>query len=398
MASKWCSFPFKGVLTENDGTFTTCCHGKTAIDYKTGKPMTRETHSIKEVFDSEYFERIRQNLLNGVEDPNCDYCWELERQGVESFRQISNTLLQHEEHGDTDPRIEILDLSLGNQCNLKCRTCIPEDSSLWVKEAYDTDYVGELTLKDYQKKIIFLEPEDSKFVKDIKDSLKDVRLIKFFGGEPFMMKRTWDIISEAVTIGRDKIIELYFNTNGTFWDKDRIALFENFEKVNIALSIDGVGSRFEYMRHPAKWTVVEDNIKKISAWSKLKPNRELFLTHTVSAYNIWYVHDAVELARTYGLKLYINPCLLESDSFAVRYIPLDVKAVVDKHLVSFDYTQDELAEIKKLVDYTPEGSDWKEWIAECAKRDKYRNESFKHTFPEYYQILKDLGKLDDTSI
>ncbi len=34
----------------------------------------------------------------------------------------------------------------------------------------------------------------------------------------------------------------------------------------------------------------------------------------------------------------------------------------------------ELAEIKKLVDYTPEGSDWEQWLAECAKRDKYRNE------------------------
>jgi hypothetical protein len=213
-----------------------------------------------------------------------------------------------------------------------------------------------------------------------------------------MMKRTWDIIREAVSIGRDKYIELYFNTNGTFWEENRIALFENFEKVNIALSIDGVGDRFEYMRHPAKWNVVEENIKKISAWSKQRPNRELFLTHTVSAYNIWYVHEAVQLARTYGLKLYINPCLLESDSFAVRYIPLDVKAVVDKHLMSFDYTDDELAEIKKLVDYTPEGSDWEQWLAECAKRDKYRNESFKDTFPEYYQILVKMEKIHDTSI
>jgi len=275
---------------------------------------------------------------------------------------------------------------------------VPEDSSLWVNEYHDTDYTGELTLKDYQKKIIFLETEESKFVKDIKHSLNDVRLIKFFGGEPFMMKRTWDIIREAVSIGRDKYIELYFNTNGTFWEENRIALFENFEKVNIALSIDGVGDRFEYMRHPAKWNVVEENIKKISAWSKQQPNRELFLTHTVSAYNIWYVHEAVRLARTHGLKLYINPCLLESDSFAVRYIPLDVKAVINKHLMSFDYTDNELAEIKKLVDYTPEGSDWEQWLAECAKRDKYRNESFKDTFPEYYQILVKMEKINDTSI
>lgn len=393
MTSKWCSFPFKGVLTENDGTFTTCCHGKTAIDFKTGLPMTRQTHSIEQVFNSEYFESIRQNLLKGIEDPNCDYCWNLEQQGVESFRQTTNKLLQHEERGDTEPKIEILDLSLGNQCNLKCRTCVPEDSSLWVKESYDTDYTGELTLRDYQKKIIFLEPEDSAFINGIKESLKHVRLIKFFGGEPFMMKRTWDIIQEAVSLGRDKHIELYFNTNGTFWEEKNIRLFENFEKVNIALSIDGVGERFEYMRHPAKWSDVEQNIQKIVAWRGNNASRELFLTHTVSAYNIWYVHEVVELARKYNLSLYINPCLLEDDTFAVRYIPIEVKSIIDQHLLSFNYTEQELREVSKITDYEPEGSDWKDWLREVNKRDSYRKESFQKTFPEYYNLLKSKGHI-----
>jgi len=89
MANKWCALPFKGVLTENDGTFTTCCHGKPAIDLKTGLPMTRETHSIQDVFDSKWFQNIRHNLSAGIEDSNCEYCWHLEEQGVESFRQTS---------------------------------------------------------------------------------------------------------------------------------------------------------------------------------------------------------------------------------------------------------------------------------------------------------------------
>lgn len=391
--SKWCSLPFKGILTENDGTFTTCCHGKTAIDYQTGIPMTRETHSLQQVFDSEYFESIRQNLLNGVEDPNCDYCWDLEHQGVESFRQTTNALLQHEERNDTEPKIEILDLSLGNQCNLKCRTCVPEDSSTWVKEYYDTDYTGELELKNYQRKIIFLEPEESEFVKGIKQSLTHVRLIKFFGGEPFMMKRTWDIIREAILLDRDQCIELYFNTNGTFWEEKNIKLFENFEKVNIALSIDGVGQRFEYMRHPAQWNQVEDNIQQMVQWRDSGTNRELFLTHTVSAYNIWYVKEVVDLARKYNLNLYINPCLLDSDSFSIKHIPLPVKQLVDQHLLSFKYTEKEFNEIRKITDYHPQGSDWQDWISELTKRDKYRNESFQKTFPEYYNLLKSKGHI-----
>jgi len=389
MANKWCSLPFKGVLTENDGTFTTCCHGTPAVDLKTGLLMTRQTHSVQDVFDSEWFQNIRNNLNAGVEDPNCAYCWHLESQGVESFRQTTNQLLQHEERGDTEPRLELLDLSLGNQCNLKCRTCIPEDSSLWVKEHYDCNYTGVDSYQEFQKKIIFLESEDSNFIKGIKQSLSNVKLIKFFGGEPFLIKRTWDIIREAVTIDRAKFIELYFNTNGTIWNTSNTQLFDHFEKVNIALSIDGTKNRFEYMRHPAKWAEVLNNIEQMAEWRDLQPNRHLFLTHTVSAFNIWYVPEVVKFAREYNLELYINPCLLEHDTFSIQRIPQEVKQLANNHIMSaMDYTEQELREIRKLVDYTSEGSDWKEWLDEVRLRDNYRNESFQETFTEYYNLLK----------
>jgi len=399
MTSKWCSLPFKGVLTENDGTFKTCCHGKTAIDYNTSLPMTRNTHSIKEVFDSEYFDSIRQNLLNGVEDSNCDYCWELEKQGVESFRQTTNSLFQHEERKDTNPKIEILDLSLGNQCNLKCRTCIPEDSSLWVNEYHSTDYTGGMSLKEYQKEIIFLESDDSLFFEDLKQHLKTVRIIKMFGGEPFLMKRTWQLLREAVRIGRSQDIELYFNTNCTLWEPSNVELFDHFKKVEIGLSIDGVGSRFEYMRHPAKWDLVHHNIKQMAAWREAMPNRRLLLTHTVSAYNIWYVHEAVQLAEQYGLHLYINLCLQPEDSFAIQHLPANLKARTDAHVrETVDSTSIHWSEITKLLNYPSEGTDCSTWFNEVIKRDKYRNESFKDTFPEYYQILVEMEKIDDTSI
>lgn len=395
MTSKWCSLPFKGILTENDGTFATCCHGKPAIDLKTGVPMTRETHSIQDVFASEYFESIRNNLRAGIEDSNCDYCWQLEAQGVESFRQTTNLSFKHEERGDIEAKLEILDLSLGNQCNLKCRTCIPEDSSLWVKEHYDCNYTGKDSFQEFQKKIIFLESENSNFIKGIKQSLTDVRLIKMFGGEPFLIKRTWDILKEAVAINRASCIELYFNTNGTLWNEENIKLFDHFEKVNIALSIDGVANRFEYMRHPAQWTEVLNNIDKMTAWRDLKQeSRHLFLTHTVSAFNIWYVPEVVEFARKYNLELYINPCLLEDDTFNIQRIPQEIKQLANEHIMaSLTYTEQELREIRKLVDYTADGSDWASWIAETHQRDQYREESFQNTFPEYHKLLKSKGYL-----
>lgn len=387
----WCPLLYKSILTENDGSYRTCCHGQEIAVTEQGLPMTRLTHSVSDVFNSKWLDEIRKDVEQGRRHKNCDYCWQLEDAGVESFRQTSLNLLGSQ---DQQQRLEILDLSLGNQCNLKCRTCTPEDSSLWVRETYDLDNIKG-SLEDYQRQMIILEPDDSVFFEDLKEHLHTVRIIKMFGGEPFMMKRTWQLLRHAVEIGRSRDIELYFNTNCTFWEEHNVKLFDEFKRVDIGLSIDGVGARYEYMRHPANWSNVERNIQSIVRWRDQRPaDRNVLLTHTVSAYNAWYVDEAVELAEKYSLQLYINLCLQDWDSFAIQHLPAKVKQRINDKLKVFANS----SEVKKLLDYPSNGTSCKTWLKEAAKRDKYRNESFKNTFPEFYQILKELEEIDDTSI
>ena len=109
------------------------------------------------------------------------------------------------------------------------------------------------------------------------------------------------------------------------------------------------------------------------------------------------MEEAVELAERFNLQLYINLCLQDWDTFAIHHLPVDVKQAINGKLESLK-DSGHWSEIKKLFDYPSSGQNCNDWLAEVAKRDKYRNESFKETFPEYYQILGSLGKLDDTSI
>jgi sulfatase maturation enzyme AslB (radical SAM superfamily) len=394
MTKNWCPLLYKSILTENDGTYKTCCHGQEIAVTEHGSPMTRLTHSVSEVFNGSWLTSIRKDIEQGNRPNNCNYCWQLEDAGIESFRQTNINILGVE---DQTQQLEILDLSLGNQCNLKCRTCTPEDSSVWVQESYDLDNV-EGSLKDYQRQMIILEPDDSKFFEDLKNNLETVNIIKMFGGEPFMMKRTWQLLQHAIDIGCSKNITLYFNTNGTFWDEDNVKLFEHFKRVDIGLSIDGVGERFEYMRHPAKWDIVENNIKRITQWrDQKKQDRNVLLTHTVSAYNAWYVDEAVTLADTYNLQLYINLCLQDWDTFAIQHLPTKVKQLINNKLSALTDTR-HCSEIKKLLDYQCTGSNSQAWWDEVVKRDKYRKENYSETFSEFYQILKELGEINDTSI
>ena len=75
---------------------------------------------------------------------NCEPCWQDERNGKKSKRQLYNEIAE-QRYGDInydeEPDLpEDFQLILSNTCNLKCRSCNPNYSSKWVKEAKDRKF------------------------------------------------------------------------------------------------------------------------------------------------------------------------------------------------------------------------------------------------------------------
>lgn len=397
--SLWCPLAFRGISAKTNGVLTTCCNGLPVIDKKTDLPMTKDTHTLEQAFYSDEFESIRNNLLNGVRDSNCVRCWEIEDMGAESPRLSEIRWFNDQVKSGNVRDLEMIDIGLGNQCNLKCRTCNPLDSSHWAKEFYDIDMPEKtISFRDYQKKTIFIEPTDSKFFKSLKEeTLPKVHEIHFFGGEPMMMKTTWDILRECVDKKYASRMELSFNTNCTFWESKKIKLFDEFDQVGLALSIDGIGQRFNYMRHPAKWNDALENILKIVEWRDQRPDsRSLVMAFTTSAYNVWYLPEAVEFAEKHGLDFYMNP-VFNPNVFALQNIPLDIKKVIKDHLTnSIEVDTQAYHEVMKVTEYLVPSErneeSWNSFLKEIKIRDDYRKESFAETFPEYYQILINHGQ------
>jgi sulfatase maturation enzyme AslB (radical SAM superfamily) len=251
-------------------------------------------------------------------------------------------------------------LSLSNQCNLKCRTCSPVDSSFWIKEYQHRTGI---------KQLVYLEPDDSKFFSSFKqDTLPHLKEISFVGGEPLMMKSVHRILETL-----DPDVSLTFYTNGTFYNPE---MFEKFNDVNIAVSIDGVGNRFEYMRHPAKWDLIINNIK-------LMGNNLKAITCTVSAYNVWYIDEVADFAESLGVD-FMAHILFDPSSLSVLSLPYAIRLDIANKLSLHPSEQ-----IQKIVEYlkTDSPDDWNGFVQDVNRGDEYRNESFKDTFPEFYQIL-----------
>jgi MoaA/NifB/PqqE/SkfB family radical SAM enzyme len=385
MKKLWCPLAFNGIVVKTDGRYRSCCASSNdAVD--NGQQITRQTHNVDQAFNSNFFKGIRLNLERGIKDENCSRCWEEEDLGIQSYRlkqidKFKNNL-------DKNDKLQIVDLALSNQCNLKCRICQPNDSTTWIKEFYDIDIKDKkISFREYQKSKTFYEYTDSSFINNLKENIENIKHMSFYGGEPFLIKSTWDLLTYAVEHNFSKDIELVFNTNGTVWDNEKENLLSNFKQVELHLSIDGIENRFEYLRHPAQWKTVYDNIIRIIKWRDVLPSsRHVIIDCSVSALNVWYVPELVMFCKNYNLDIYIN-IVLEPLHYAISNIPQPAKEEIIKY---YNLTLTEDQEIKKIYGYlsvSQDASSWRNFIVDVAKRDQYRDEKFQNTFAEYHQIL-----------
>lgn len=355
----WCAWPFRSVMLNSDQTFRTCCNGEHFPN------LTLQNCTAEEAFFSPEFESIRQNLKNGIRDPHCSKCWTLEDAGAQSLRLQDVHQVDYDKEEITEnPRIEQIFLGLGNQCNLKCRICSPTESSVWAKEVEDTEGI---------KSVIYLEPDNSKFISSFKkDIMPHLSEIIFTGGEPALMKSTRKILDVL-----DSSVEVSMATNGTIKLPN---VLEKFNTVNIFVSTDGIGKKFNYLRHPGNWDEVKENILSIKY--------NLCLYFTVSAYNVYYVDEVEDYANSIGAEFYVH-ILYDPNHLSVHVLPKEVREVVIEKLNQNSSTQKEkvIALLKEDTYYN-----FDDFANEVRKRDKIRNESFADTFPEFDQILKDHGK------
>lgn len=402
--SRKCLFPFSNVVLNPSGSVSPCCKYNlnkvdTEIDVE-----TLHNKNIKELFYQPAMEKIRNDFLNGVEPEACKACWDEEAAGITSLRQHRDNVARwHLAKRDNypiryqDPKIITMDLKFSSLCNLKCRICGPYCSSNWLKESQDTGEFHEHTIK------IFGKYAERKFIKhevnfDIfKELIPDLHIIEFYGGEPLMQPehaRIMDMLNNYPNI-KKLGIELFYNTNGTIYDESISEVWDKMSLVEFNISLDDIGPRFEYQRHPAKWSEVIDNIKKYQ--DKAKDNVKISLYTTISMYNIFYIDELIKFNAD-NLKLNLKFNLLHwPDKMSIKNLPTNIKNIIKNKVESLDthslsYVQN-IFGIKEVVSFMldNEGSidDLADFIKVTNLHDEYRNESFATTFPEYWSLLNE---------
>jgi uncharacterized Fe-S cluster-containing radical SAM superfamily protein len=281
----YCPAPFHEQMVDSDGTFKLCCSARHAIRNDDGTESNIAINTLAEVWNNKHMQEVRQNMIDGIKPANdmCENCYGDERQGTDSSRV--NELDQYNDYVDT-PIVEELpdyyDLRFGNWCNLQCIMCDPHYSSRLMTEQekifdllQQEEFSNSILEHSYKESNLkwnrsdaqkYTWPADESIFDSIVDRMSKSKCRKVYvnGGEPTLHNKSLvKMLKVLVETGQAKNVELWLNTNATIVDIEFYKLLNNFKNIRLMLSIDGIEESFEYIRYPAKWAIVDSNIKKI---------------------------------------------------------------------------------------------------------------------------------------
>lgn len=265
MNASFCSLAWVGVTTDPDGTLRPCCVSGDRILKDDGTPYNIGVDKLETIYNSNYYKRLRHDMLKGTKISGCDTCYNNENIGRESRRLINNEVFKDQVFDKTtsDINVQYLDLRLGNQCNLKCRMCSPMNSSM-IEDEFKNNYDPVLD-KAYLKSNVMLRDwyETTVFDDNINSHLPNLKTLYMTGGEPTLIKKNYDIMQRLIDCGRNEKVTLIINTNMTNSNPKFYQLLKQFKKVVIQMSIDATDDLATYIRHPSDFKVVDSTIKEL---------------------------------------------------------------------------------------------------------------------------------------
>ena len=256
-------------------------------------------HYQTDIFlNTTYQKKRRMEMLQGVQHSDCKSCWSLEQSGAKSLRGNNpygfiDFAKRHNMFDEFDPptleRISqevsldskilesnnpfMLEVSLGNTCDMKCMYCNHVYSSQWATESLKNNSINMEIYKQVQTQPnerfinLFWDWVDTK----AKHSLDRIGII---GGEPLITPEFYDFLDKLIEVYADKEgpktrIWVVTNLNATdnYYNKFLEYIPKLSEKfiLEVHISMEALYEQAEYIRNGLDWKRFETNVNKLFA-------------------------------------------------------------------------------------------------------------------------------------
>jgi len=339
--------------------------------------------------NSDLLSQQRKMLANSERPDSCKWCWSYEDQGLESLRTESLALDWWQPYKDhinahTDLSTGVyhhepvyFDLKLGNKCNLACRMCSPESSSLIEKEVDDNQSLFEYhpyALDDLKfVKKHFTDDQRIDMVFDAIKSIDDMVEIKFTGGEPFLNQRIPEFIDHCISQGIADRIKIHFTSNLTVLPDRLLEKLKHFKWSCVNVSMEGIESTYEYIRYPSTWS------KFLKNWNKLMSSK--IHTHVIYSVNSLVICDMPEWLswiESQRVSWAPNP-VMDPPWYHTKVIPQTLKHTINQQLTGRSRDVDG---ILKMMNMDHDLDLWQLLIKDTRVKDGLRNQSIHKSIPK----------------
>ena len=376
-----CILPFINLEARTDGTMAVCCIMQESAKKEDGTEFNLSNgDTLSDVKNSKWLKELQQKFLNNEKLDACRNCWHEEQAGIQSKRLRENFYWGEE----FIPNTKALDLKLGNICNSKCRICSSFASSQWAAEELKINPQNE-NAKKFNKQGMWPKTNEN-FWSDIDSHLKDIEKLEFFGGEPLMIERHYEILERCVELGIANNISLSYNTNGSIFPEDKISLWEQFKKVEIFVSIDDVSKRFEYIRFPGNFTEV---IANLGHFSKLNPDIfSIGIFQTISIFNIMHMTELTEFIKRHfnNIDIHYN-MVFTPDHISPKVLPKRIK-----EKITLRYQDSKLDHVNNTLKFMNgeqySKDEYINFLIQTKQIDKFRKEQFDKVFPDLFKFIE----------
>jgi organic radical activating enzyme len=247
----------------------------------------------KDVFQNHPYEiERRQEKLNNIQHSDCKDCHACEDKNIASarlpkpFYDLHKNRFQ-ETFDSTKPLPTELELYFNNTCDLKCVYCDSQYSSQW--ETENRKFNG------FKKEIVDSTQFRNTFWQWFNEDVSD-KILQYYilGGEPLIQEEFYEFLEKLIPIitqrpNRFNIKpELIVSTNGNtpaqYLDKwfKIIPELSKVMSIQMTISIEGIGTKAEFIRSNLNWDRFDNNLNKIANIAKEFNIRLRFnLTHSV---------------------------------------------------------------------------------------------------------------------
>jgi sulfatase maturation enzyme AslB (radical SAM superfamily) len=258
-----------------------------------------------------FFKNLKKQMEGDSWHPGCLSCKHNEDLKINSMRLVRNT-----EMTGLGDKLEYMDLTIDTHCNLSCKSCNTSLSSKWEKIVKDNPEIKDIKFNNSQN----INRSISNLITTI--DLTNLRRLKIQGGEPFLSKKFKPLIETIAN--NPSMEELFVITNSTFFPETYIPIMAKFKKIDILLSIDGIGQVNDYLRVGSSWKRVSSTAEKWSVLQQANPNFKVEVNFTLSSLNIHNYILVKEWAKSLNFNCNLNvlhfPEVLSINSLPDSYI------------------------------------------------------------------------------